>query len=191
MSSLNQNLASFVSKEILNQPIIKDLPDRERIIQALNQYLRLQENNFIDKKAYSYFTAEWLAHFVATGRSSIVPDAIYRPLNVPEKMKILLKMLPFVQGGQYKLVKKDLSKLDINFHISLHNETTAALYVKNSKNKMVIALLEDPKLFSIFKAFFKHIETYNYFYALEDTIEVLNKALMILRQMDEKGLNGK
>ncbi|MDD3307071.1 MAG: helix-turn-helix transcriptional regulator [Acetobacterium sp.] len=176
-------ITSFVTEQMLANVILHDIDDREATINFLGDYIRRLNSTFINQNSYSYFTLSGLLYFAHTGRISIVPDDIYHPINIQDRIEILSNVLPYVKRGQFKIVKKELEKLDSHFHFSLHNETIAALYVKNSKGNLMISLLEEPKLFSIFKNFSMHIDIYDYVYSLEETLQFFDDVLTELKQM--------
>lgn len=168
--------APYLTPEICQRAIDPDLPGRDALIAALEQHVTVIRGA-IERFPIRHFSTEaGLRRFLATGRLTDLPEALYRPLPPEDRKFLLSRFLDHAEGSE-------LCGLDLYDPEVLHFSQRMVFTVEPSSHQVLLNYAHPSRgllALSIQEPTVVHAIT-DYFSSLAEDPVVLSKAESIAR----------
>ncbi|MGN0353548.1 MAG: hypothetical protein ACI4EI_00565 [Muricoprocola sp.] len=142
-------LIPYISPDILEKVIYQDLPNRTALLSMLQEFIVASRSRIPNPNMHIYHTKQGIQRFAETGRLQEIPEEIYRPFTVEERIRLLNAMLPYCDSDYYRLLKKPLEHITGNLHICV-NGTAGYLLCTNSYHQNIYLVFEESSLLLAF-----------------------------------------
>ncbi len=139
----------FVTPQLLENAVRKDLPCRDAILPRLQEYIDLTRSRLPSCSTHLYHTKQGIDAFARTGRITEIPSEIYRPFTIEERIFLLKELEKQCAWGTYRFLKKPLDQISDNLHLSV-NTTSGYLLFTNIKKENIYLIIKEPGILSSF-----------------------------------------
>lgn len=100
---------NVLSVKLLEKHLLLGEPEKSGLI----QYWILRKQQIDQEKAVHFFTREGLEYSISTGRLSEIPEQIYTPFSIPERIELLEKFLAWVKEPDARVYMLDDRQLNL------------------------------------------------------------------------------
>lgn len=175
----------FLDNAMISKYINKELPEEQQhmLIDSLNKYCR-NLRTLSKSKNTSVFCREGYYDFVNNGRIRKIPDYLYHPLGVEERIVLLKRLIQSNEHGNHRLymMKKNFRpKLDF---VS-HDNSSLAFYFYTEDEKFRVCTLREPNIIASLNEFVKNFCESELVYSIEETNDIIRDTIRDL----ENGLS--
>ena len=173
-------MGAFITEEMLEKNIYKDLESREELIQLiLNGYGKsLEKNNGIVENTETFFRESGLREFLENGYFEVFPYPVYHAFSLEERCDILRRCAEMIGTGRHvqRMLKEDelADFKDIHVEYQRGKEKTyvsVELEIGNAKKGRIYFFYD--KIVDQFKDFFVVLKSEKYSYTPEETIKII------------------
>ena len=169
------------SKDLLEKYIPDSLPQKEILMQELPVYIE----SLTKSNSHLYFTREGVLRFLMTGRLHEIPDALYRPFEYEDRIKLLKKFYSQVNGsGNIRLLKGSLEKFPLNLHLAV-TVNYGYLMFSGQTSMLTYILLKEQNLLSSFYDFASSLDELEMLETKDETLNYLQKVI----EMNKDSIN--
>lgn len=178
-------LGNCLTKEILEQHILPDIPGREELMAMILSYGQSLESKKI-KNGRSFFFREGLIEFMETGIFEVFPYGVYQPPGYESCCDILQNGIEFAKKGlmNYQMVREgqlpsmkdiyieqvygDVEHLVIDIHFDHGRKERFEIFSEVIKKE--------------FESFFEFLQDSAYLYSVEETVEQMQEIVEAYRR---------
>lgn len=168
-----------LTKEIMEQHIYANIPDRDKIMQNVLAYCQsYAQKNHSNWK--SFFFMEGLIEFMETGYIENVPDMFFERPNLKTRCEVLQNIINFSEQRTvpYYMVKEDALPVMKDLYIEqVEGDVLTIVIDVHFDDVRERCIIEDNELGRCFEKFFAYLETGGYVYSVEETIERMKEVL--------------
>lgn len=168
-------LLSFLTPEIMEAAVYKELPDRERMLALASSFIENARTRVEKGINFFYCTKEALDQFVTDGRMPEIPSEIYRPLLPEERTKLIKEAVHLCEKGKFRFMKQPLEHLTANLHLCINKEEGYLLF-QNIKGSNVYLIINDRKLLMAFWDFLSSMDD-RFLYTGRETADYFRKVI--------------
>lgn len=143
-------LTRFLTADMLETYIIKDLPHRTELLDKLKNYLR--ELQTIPASANFTFicSIEGVKKFLHTGRVGEYPAYAYDPLNLNDRLFLIRQLANAMLSGHNRLLKQTIGMIDHEFYLFAGRQNGYFMFQTPNTDRMIYLNIEEPGLLFTF-----------------------------------------
>lgn len=168
-------LEPYITPEILERVVCNHLPRRNEMMDNIREFLAASKNRIPNPHMHAYHTQQGILHFLETGRLQEIPEEIYDPFNMEERLQMLEKMLQDVPTGVYRMLKGPLENLPLNLHLSFTSYNGYILF-SNHAGKNIYLIIEESSMLSAFMDYASNLDE-SYICTPEETASFIREAI--------------
>ena len=170
-------LTPFISNNILEESLSRNLPDRQQLLEMLRQFFQANTKNL--SHMHVYFTEKGIRRFIETGRLKEIPSAFYRPFLPEERLQMLHALLPVCYQDITRTLKQPLDQLPVNLHLCV-NDNMGYFSFDNVENQTTYLMLNETGLLSVFLDYMQSLDNSS-FYTPEETGNFIKSVIQNLQ----------
>lgn len=169
----------FYSMDIVEKQLLKEIPNRETILEFFSQHRRqvtLVEGN---TKCTAFFTMEGLEHFLSTGRLSELPDGLYHPLTLSQRLTLFQNMILCIQKGSFLpyVIRSQKFRIPRQISFFVADEQHLSCSFSHPTRGLVSAVLREKSIvYSVFD-FLEYLSESDLVYSQEESEAILRRRL--------------
>ncbi len=167
-------LIPFLTPDLVNRLVISELPEREKLIPLLNEFLKQRQFTLSDGNYHIFHTRNGIRRFMETGRVYEIPEELYLPFP-PEDRKLLLYRLSQFIPERYRILRGPLENLPQNFHLWV-SASNGYLMFTNRKKESIYLMFTEPGLLTAFMDYLQNIDE-KYLYTAAESRSFIEKFL--------------
>lgn len=168
-------LIPFITSSLLEDAVSPLLPDRERLMLLWQKYIESAAARIHDPNLHIYYNSQGVLKFAETGRLSEIPDAIYRPFTLEERLFLLQSLYHHCTISPWRIMKEPLKYISKNFHLCI-NATSGYLLFNNTKGQQIYLIIEEPSLLSAFLDYTESLDE-SRLYTAEETAGFIKEVI--------------
>lgn len=178
----------FYSMDIVEKQLLEDLPNREEILTFFSH--RRQQISLLEGplKCTAFFTMEGLEYFLASGRLSELPDELYRPLSLSQRLELFRRMIFCIQRGSFQPLLIFPRKLRIPRQLAFFVADEQQLNCSCShptRGLLSVTLREKSVVYSVCD-FLEYLPETDLVYSKEESAEILRRRFAEFAQSVEE-----
>lgn len=150
-------LIPYITPKILERVVYKHLPMREELMANIRKFLATCKKRIPNPNMHTYHTRQGILHFLKTGRLQEIPDEIYCPFSMEERLQMLDEMLRYVPAGVYRMLRGPLENLPLNLHLSFTSHNGYILF-SNHAGKNIYLIIEESSMLSAFMDYASNLD---------------------------------
>jgi len=168
-------IGAFLSPDIYEKYLIKDLPQREEIIKLLTMSNNYENKKLPRKPFVSLIDANGLEDFLQNGIIKEFPSAYYTPLETNTCLQIIDRTIESIIDGWYTVyVAKDFFKLPKHMGLVF---TSSRISLKNTNSPNIDTYeITDAPLCQLLAKYIAHCIENNYVYSKEESLQLIIEA---------------
>lgn len=145
-------LIPHITREIFENAINPSISKHPAMFDFLWDYITFTKTKLSEKNLHVYHTKAGVQAFAETGRISEIPDEVYRPFTVPERIELLEQFMNQCSDCNSRLLKAPLKDIPASLHLCINESSGYLLFgTSHSANEQnVYLVLEEPGLLSAF-----------------------------------------
>lgn len=167
-------LVPFLTPDLVEKYVYKNLPERGKLVTMLNDYLAHQGKQILSESFWIYHTLEGIRSFLDTGKLYEIPEGLCEPFS-PEDRSLLISRMLENPKKNYRLLRGPLQLLPHNFHLYV-SPSGGYLLFTNRLNQTVYLLFEEPGLLALFLDYLNNIDV-KYLYSYEQMQDMIKSQL--------------
>lgn len=177
---------SYLTKQLISKYTMINSKENAAIIEIYTKYIDgiQKEPNF-----FSAFGREGLMFFVETGILAVWPPTLGKPFELPDRIKILERMLHDIKNDKFHCRMIDASKLTIpliSTVIGVRRNTFIIYCLDYANGNVKNICLTEKNIVEAFADFFKNLPSSHLVHSKEETVKAFEDALEKLRAMMPK-----
>lgn len=163
-------LVPFFTLDLLEKYLYRDLPHCDSLLENLGEYIK----SFNRENFHFYFTKDGVRNFLMTGKLHEIPDVIYRPFEMNDRIKLLKRLYKQIENNwDLRLLKGALEKFPLSLHLSIASNYGYMMFSGQSQNLSYI-LLKEQNILAAFYDFCLSLEENEMLDTKEETLSFLN-----------------
>ena len=168
---------SLLTKQLIRKYIPVNTDEEAAIIKIYTKYIdELQkEPNF-----FSAFERAGLEDFAETGVIAVWPPSLGRPLDVPDRIRMLERMLNGIKSDEFHCRMVDTTKLTVPLSstvIGVRRKTLLLQCLDYDNGNVKNILLTEKNILEAFTAFFEELPNSHYVHSKEETVKAFEDVL--------------
>lgn len=171
--SLVPCLMPFLTRREIEMYLSPKLPDREKFIDLLDQYITAICQRHAQVHPQMIFSLDGIRRFMETGVFDEFPLDLYSPLKMQDRKRIYSRFLQKANQYEYKLLKENMGTIVNGIRVNL-SDSMGFIQFMTHTGKVILLSLEHPSFLASFKDYFETMDP-DRFFTSEETIEKLNK----------------
>lgn len=148
-------LSGLLTKEMLERHLVKEMPGREQMVQAVAQYAKVMQTQVLDKKTTMFFSEDGIRSFLAAGRVDEYPRECYSPLDFDERIDLIRRFLALRDRTNLCMIRETQERAENALNISL-NANEGYLLFQTRNERLIYLSIREP---SVLTAFYDYLES--------------------------------
>ena len=169
-----QCIGNCLTREILEDHIYNDIPQREYIIEGL-----FKSNIYNKWEWWSVFTYEGLIEFMETGNIQNFPYQLYRKPDMKVRCELLENAIKMTKKREfcYYMIKSDKMYSMKEYYLEMYLKARVSINFYNEVGSIGRFVFENPIIAGVFEEMNGYLEKIGYIYSHEKTCEIMQKVL--------------
>lgn len=173
-------LIPFITPEFLEKVVSPLLPDRNILMNVWEKYIESAASRIHDPNLHIYYSSKGILKFAETGRLSEIPDSIYRPFTIEERIFLLESLYRHCITIPWRIMKEPLKYISPNFHLCI-NDASGYLLFNNASRQQLFLIIEEPSLLSAFLDYAESLDDNGLLYTAEETANFIKEVIVKLK----------
>lgn len=169
-------LTAFLTKEILEKCIIQELPNRQELIDKLDNYISAFSNNLLFPSSKSIFSLNGIRKFLETGRIGEYPTYLYHKIELKDRIYLVKQLLLSYRSHPYAILKQDICSLENELFLTINQQKGYLMFMVPESEQLVFLDIEELSLLSAFWDYCDNLDEHLFFSPEEAEYEL--KALI-------------
>ena len=148
-------LSGLLTPEMLKHHLVKEMPERDQMIQAVAQYAKVMQTQVLDKKTTMFFSEDGIKSFLETGRVDEYPKECYSPLDFDERIALIRRFLALRDRANLRMIRETKERAEHALNISV-NANEGYLLFQTRTERLIYLSIREP---SILMAFYDYLES--------------------------------
>ena len=148
-------LSGLLTAEMLERHLVKEMPERDQMIQAVAQYAKVMQTQVLDKKTTMFFSEDGIKSFLETGRVDEYPKECYSPLDFDERIALIRRFLALRDRANLRMIRETKERAEHALNISV-NANEGYLLFQTRTERLIYLSIREP---SILMAFYDYLES--------------------------------
>ena len=150
-----EELTGLLTPEMLKHHLVKEMPERDQMIQAVAQYAKVMQTQVLDKKTTMFFSEDGIKSFLETGRVDEYPKECYSPLDFDERIALIRRFLALRDRANLRMIRETKERAEHALNISV-NANEGYLLFQTRTERLIYLSIREP---SILMAFYDYLES--------------------------------
>lgn len=156
-------LTPFFTRTILEKYLIQELPNRQQLIDALDDYISDFYNNILFPSYRSIFSLNGIRKFLETGRTGEYPTYIYNEIELKDRVYLVKQLLKSYRSHPYSILKQDICSLENELFLTINQQTGYLMFIIPENEQIVFLDIEEPGLLSAFLDYCDNLDEHLFF----------------------------
>lgn len=148
-------LSGLLTPEMLKHHLVKEMPERDQMIQAVAQYAKVMQTRVLDEKTTMFFSEDGVKSFLDTGRVDEYPKECYSPLDFDERIALIRRFLALRDHTNLRMIRETKERAEHALNISV-NANEGYLLFQTRTERLIYLSIREP---SILMAFYDYLES--------------------------------
>ena len=148
-------LSGLLTPEMLKHHLVKEMPERDQMIQAVAQYAKVMQTRVLDEKTTMFFSEDGVKSFLDTGRVDEYPKECYSPLDFDERIALIRRFLALRDRANLRMIRETKERAEHALNISV-NANEGYLLFQTRTERLIYLSIREP---SILMAFYDYLES--------------------------------
>lgn len=175
-------LTAFVDSKIIQNSINEELPkEQQQFLTAtlLNQCDSLKKLTDI----FSVFSKDGLDDFVKFGSIDQIPNALYHPVSIPDRITMLTRMIQANQAGSFQFYMMKSEAFSPRMELFTYDNASIMFTCGSPESGETRAcVLKEPNIIESFNDFLRNLTGHDLVYSREETSAFFEQSIQYLQQ---------
>lgn len=156
----------FITDDILERYIKKDIPHRKEFIQAISDYIK--RYNILRQKVemHHIFCLEGVKKILKTGYLDEFPESYYDPLELKDRIYIVEELMKSSKTSTLKVLKEPLTQLESGLSIAV-GDKNCTITMKQKEKDIICLNITDYSMVEAFRDYMEAIPEIMFYTSLE------------------------
>lgn len=168
-------LVPYITPAILERMVYQQIPGRSSLLENINNFIAVSRARIPNPNMHMFHTLQGIRRFLETGRLLEIPEDIYSPFTMEERLQMLQDMIPYMDSGTYHILKGHLENIPPNLHLGFTRYNGYLLF-RNNAGKNVYLIIEESSILSAFMDYASNFDE-NDFYGPEESVSYIQKLI--------------
>ena len=143
-------LTRFLTRDMLETYIVKDLPHRSELLDRLQNYLHELQSIPASADLTFICSIEGIRKFLNTGRVGEYPAYAYTPLNLSDRLFLIRQLANSMLNEHNRLLKRAIGMIDHEFYLFAGRQYGYFMFQTSNTDRMIYLNIEEPGLLFTF-----------------------------------------
>ena len=143
-------LTRFLTRDMLETYIVKDLPHRSELLDRLQNYLHELQSIPASADLTFICSIEGIRKFLNTGRVGEYPAYAYTPLNLSDRLFLIRQLVNSMLNEHNRLLKRAIGMIDHEFYLFAGRQYGYFMFQTSNTDRMIYLNIEEPGLLFTF-----------------------------------------
>jgi len=143
-------LTRFLTRDMLETYIVKDLPHRSELLDRLQNYLHELQSIPASADLTFICSIEGIRKFLNTGRVGEYPAYAYTPLNLSDRLFLIRQLANSMLNEHNRLLKGAIGMIDHEFYLFAGRQYSYFMFQTSNTDRMIYLNIEEPGLLFTF-----------------------------------------
>lgn len=143
-------LTRFLTRDMLETYIVKDLPHRSELLDRLQNYLHELQSIPASADLTFICSIEGIRKFLNTGRVGEYPAYAYTPLSLNDRLFLIRHLANAMLNEHNRLLKQTLGMIDHEFYLFAGRQKGYFMFQVSNTDQMIYLNIEEPGLLFTF-----------------------------------------
>lgn len=173
------SIEAFIDNAMIDK-YMREIPDMDLIKERFKYRISQLRTNGIT----TLFTIDGLRLFAAYGKCTNIHDYMAEPFDIADRIKILERIIASCsKGASLKLINNSKFAFGLQLSAVPLGNDKFLLVIASPNNTVTTIQMQEHTLYNSFMDFINNIQTYEFTYTVEQTIEVLQSTIDELKTM--------